>query len=258
MILDLKNASNVNIVGNKAKGLYDLINLGLNVPKGFVIKSGTSVKEIKSFIAKKCSDKSVYVVRSSSNFEDSNNYSFAGLFDTYVGVSKKKLFEKILDVMYMRNNNKLDDFCKKIGRDKSDIKVAIIVQKILPSEISGICFTKHPVSNNLNEVYIEAILGLGEYIVSGEVNPDSYVINKKLSKIKSIKTATQHKMLILKNKKVTEEPVFSYEQKMSDDLIKELINCVKIIVNYYKKEMDLEFGIYKNKLYLLQARPITT
>jgi len=258
MILDLKNANNEKIVGNKAKGLYELLKLGLNVPNGFVIKYGTSKSEIKSFINKKCLNKSIYVVRSSSNFEDSNNYSFAGLFDTYIGVSKENLFEKILDVMYMKNNNKLDDFCKKIGKKRDDIKVAVIVQKILPSEISGICFTKHPVSNNLNEIYIESILGLGEYIVSGEVNPDSYIVNKKLNKIKSIKPATQHKMLTIKNHKVVEEPVFSYEQKMSNELIIELSNSAKIIINYYKKEMDLEFGIYKNKLCLLQARPITT
>lgn len=258
MIINLKKANNVENVGNKAKGLYDLIKLGLNVPNGFVIKAEANLEEIRKYIKKNCDKNKLYVVRSSSNFEDSTNHSFAGLFDTYIGIKKNELVENILNVMYMNNNQRLNDFCKKMNINKNKIKVCVIVQEILPSEISGICFTKHPNTNNSNQIYIEAILGLGEYIVSGEVNPDSYILNKKNLKIKSIKPATQHKMLILRNENVIDEPVFSYTQKMTDELLIELGKKVKIIEKFYNTEMDLEFGIFKNKLYLLQARPITT
>ena len=84
---------------------------------------------------------------------------------------------------------------------------------------------------------------------------DVYVYNKKSN---NIKEATQHKMLTIVNDIVDDIPVFSYTQKLSKEMINEL--CLKSIKieKYYEKPTDIEFAVYKNKIYFLQARPITT
>ena len=257
MITSLKYSNEPSIYGNKALGLHNLMKLKLLVPSGFVISSGTDKKEIECYVNKNCSDKKMYVVRSSSNAEDSDNHSFAGLFDTIVGVKKHKLMDAIEEVMHMKNNLRIKEFCKKIKKKVSEIKVAVIIQEIVPSEISGVCFTKNPVTNK-NEIYAEAILGQGEYLVSGEINPDSYNINKRSLKPTKIKIATQHKFLTIVDDHVEEQPVFDYRQKLSNSLLRTLVKGSLKVEKYYSKAMDIEFAVYKNKIYFLQARPITT
>jgi len=256
MIADLKEANDVILFGNKAKGLCDIIHAGLKVPYGFAIPSGTSTKEITNYVKKHCSDSKVYVVRSSSNAEDSDNNSFAGLFTTHVGVLRKDLMDKILDVMLMKNNERVKEFCKKVGRDVSTIKVAVVVQEIIYSEAAGVCFTKNPVTKK-NEMYIEAVLGQGEYLVSGEITPDSYNVTKK-GLVKKMKIATQHKMLTIIEGKSVEVPIFNYTKKVSNAALKKITSGALRLEKFYGKPMDIEFAIHKNNVYFLQARPITT
>jgi pyruvate,water dikinase len=240
MITNLSNAKDATIYGNKAKGLYDLIKIGLKVPEGFAISFDSNSSEIKSFVKNKCSNKKLYVVRSSSSAEDSNNQSFAGLFDTFVG-----------------DNQRIKEFCKKINKPISSIKVGVVVQELISSDISGVCFTKEPVKNN-NVIYIESILGLGEYIVSGEVTPDRYKVSKKYLSLSWKKISAQHKMLLQENGAIIDKPILNYTQKMKKNLIINLAKGALKVENYYKKPMDIEFAIRNNNIYYLQARPITT
>lgn len=257
MIIKLEDATNPKIVGNKASSLSALMNLGLRVPSGFVVSFDEKNKsEVAKFIGKACDEKMLYAVRSSSKLEDSSEHSYAGLFDTFLGVQKRDLLKKIYRVMDTSKNKKIKEFCKRIDKKITDIKVSVIVQKLIDAEVSGICFTKNPVTGNRKQIIIEAGLGLGEYVVGNEITPDRYVVNREKFKIESKKIAAQHRMLTLNKNNVVEIPVFSIEQKMKDKKIVDLARISQKIEEEFKTPVDIEWCVSNDKLYILQSRPI--
>ncbi|MDZ4221397.1 MAG: PEP/pyruvate-binding domain-containing protein, partial [Patescibacteria group bacterium] len=116
-------------------------------------------------------------VRSSATAEDSKTASWAGELETYLFVTKKNLLEQVKTcwsslftprAIFYRHEKKLLN---------TKVSVAVVVQKMINSEVSGITFTVHPVTKDYNQMIIEAGYGLGEAIVSGSITPDSYIID---------------------------------------------------------------------------------
>src|SRR3989339_469274 len=118
-------------------------------------------------------------VRSSATAEDLPTASFAGQQDTYLNVrGEAYLLKKVKEcyaslftqrAIYYRHEQKFDH--SKVG-------LAVVVQRMVESEKSGVAFSIDPVTNNKNLIVIEAIFGLGEYIVQGKVTPDHYEVDK--------------------------------------------------------------------------------
>ena len=136
------------------------------------------------------------------------------------------------------------------------------MQEMVQSEISGIVFTVHPITNDENQMVIEAGYGLGEVIVEGRITPDTYVINKNKPSIIN-KNISMQRILIAKSVKGgnIEKSVLRMKQgkqKLSNGRI---INLARICINiekHYKRPQDIEWAFEKEKLYILQSRPITT
>ena len=150
-------------------------------------------------------------------------------------------------------------FEKNLNKDK--ISVAVVVQKMVDSEESGIAFSVHPVTQNENQIIIEAGFGLGEAIVSGSVTPDSYVIHKKEFKILDININEQTKALYKKVKGGNEWKELGNKGKEQVLSKKEIIELSKLIVkieNHYGFPCDIEWAKKKGKFYITQSRPITT
>ena len=122
---------------------------------------------------------------------------------------------------------------------KQKISVAVVVQKMVESEKSGIAFSVHPVTQDRNQLIIEAGFGLGEAIVSGQITPDSYVVEK------------QPRRIIDKN-------IQTKKQALSDAEILGLSRLVIKIEKYFGFPCDVEWSFAKGKFYILQSRPITT
>ncbi len=153
-----------------------------------------------------------------------------------------------------------------------------MVQKMINSEISGVAFTVHPVTKDKNQMVIEAGFGLGEAIVSGQITPDSYVIDKKDFSILDINISEQKKMLIRRRGHVTAPsggkttatapsggnewktvPKAKQEtQILSGKQIIELAELCVQIEKHYGKPQDIEWASEKGKFYITQSRPITT
>jgi pyruvate,water dikinase len=150
-------------------------------------------------------------------------------------------------------------FEKKLQQQK--VSVAVVVQKMVQSEISGICFTVHPVTKDYGQMVIEAAYGLGEAIVGGKVTPDTYVIHKKEMAILDINIGEQ-KMQIIRSKTGTKEVSMSVSkgkhQKMTGRQILELARVCSLIEKHYKKPQDIEWTYESGKFYITQSRPITT
>lgn len=201
-------------------------------------------------------------VRSSATAEDLPGASFAGQQETYLNVKgEANLMEAVKDAwsslfnaraIFYRHEKKFDHF--KVG-------IALPVQKMVDSEKSGIMFTQDPVTNDKKRIVIEAIYGLGELIVQGEVTPDHYEVSKEdnVILIKDIKA--QKKMMIRKapdNAIVSVKKKDEDKQKITDEHIKILAKLGKKLEEHYYFPQDSEWAIEKGKVYIVQTRPITT
>ena len=132
---------------------------------------------------------------------------------------------------------------------------------MIQSEVSGITFTVHPVTEDRDQMVIEAGFGLGEAIVGGKITPDTYVISKKKEKILDKNISSQSMMIVQGPKGIKETlvpKVKREKQKMSDGQIIKLAEICAQIERHYKFPCDIEWAIEKNKIYIVQSRPITT
>lgn len=227
------------------------------------ISKGKISKEIEEKVMKEFSVlKANYVaVRSSATAEDAKDASWAGELETFTHIQKKDLLDAVKKcwsslftprAIFYRIEKKLSG--KKVA-------VAVVVQKMVESETAGVAFTVNPITKNSNEIIIEAAFGLGESVVSGAVTPDKYVVNKKEMFIENIEVNAQKEFLALKAGKTQKMKVKKDEQenqKLSGQKIMQLAELCKKIESHYKFPQDIEFGLEKEKIFILQTRPITT
>jgi len=218
--------------------------------------------EIKKAYKKLSGQNDIFVaVRSSATAEDSPEASFAGQQDTYLNVigednvvyNVQKCWASVFSprATFYRTEQKIDHL---------NTYIAVVVQKMVNSRVSGVMFTANPITGE-DIVVIEAGYGLGEYIVGGVVTPDTYIVDKKTMNIIDKKISVQKVALIRKDgisKQVEINEIYQNAQKLSDDKIKELANIGKLIEMHYGKPMDVEWCEEEGKIYVVQARPITT
>lgn len=218
-------------------------------------------------------------VRSSATAEDSSIASWAGELETYLNTDRNNLIENIKNcwsslftpraLFYAFEKKVITENTQKKIRAKTckkldscyPVGVAVVVQKMIQSEISGICFTVHPVTEDKNQLVIEAGYGLGEAIVGGKITPDTYVISKKDWSILDANVSQQEMMIVRDKNKIKEikAPREKQEkQKLSDKKIIELAQLCQKIEEHYGKPQDIEWALENGKLYITQSRPITT
>ena len=200
-------------------------------------------------------------VRSSATAEDSSTDSWAGELESYLNTSKGNLLENVKKCWASLFTPRaiFYRFEKKLHKQK--VSVAVVIQKMIQSEISGICFTVHPVTEDYDQMVIEAGYGLGEAIVGGKITPDTYVIHKIKKNILDSNISKQEMMIVREGNSVKETIVpkaKQEKQKLADKRILELAKICQNIENHYKKPQDIEWALEKNKFYIVQSRPITT
>lgn len=206
--------------------------------------------------------KSKYVaVRSSATAEDSSVASWAGELESYLNTTREGLLENVKKCWASLFTPRaiFYRFEKKLHTAK--VSVAVVVQAMVQSEVSGVCFTVHPVTKDYDQLVIEAGYGLGEAIVGGKITPDTYVIHKKDWKILD-KNISEQVMMIVKSKDINiEKPVPQSQkakQKLADTKILELAKLCQKIEEHYKHPQDIEWAYRDGKFYIVQSRPITT
>src|SRR3989344_4014786 len=210
-------------------------------------------------------------VRSSATAEDSAVASWAGELDTFLNTTRVDLIENVKKcwsslftprAIFYRHEKKLID---------AHVSVAVVVQKMVQSDISGVAFTVHPVTEDDNQMIIEAVYGLGEALVSGQVTPDSYVVQKDQMSILDIQVGQQAKKLIRNVRTTKQYENTNYEQnewveleeqggkqKLSGKQIIEVAEMCKKIEKHYGFPCDIEWAMENGVLYITQSRPITT
>ncbi len=208
-------------------------------------------------------DAKYIAVRSSATAEDSKIDSWAGELESYLYTTKETLLENIKKCWASLFTPRAIFYRFERDLYKSNVSVAVVVQKMVESEISGVAFSVHPITKDYNQMIIEAGWGLGEAIVLGKITPDSYVVSKKDNNIIDINISEQDKMIVklddsggVKEIDVPEE--IKNKQKLSEEEIIKLAKIVKNIEKHYASPQDVEWAYKKGEFYIVQARPITT
>ncbi len=263
-IFQLSEAEDISNVGGKAYALGRLIRAGFQVPDGFVLSSNAPDNigsELSRFLLSRFDELGArfVAVRSSAINEDSNDAAWAGQLETYLNCRKEELIQRVVECRNSINAERAQSYARQKGIEAT--KVAVLVQAMVDSEISGVAFSAHPVSGDINTLVIEAGFGLGEAIVSGQVTPDTYVLHKADGQIIEKHVANQEKMLARNNVGITvwqDVGMNKGKQKLSDEQVVGVLEVTKKIEVFYGYPVDVEWAIYKDKLYILQSRPITT
>jgi len=221
--------------------------------------SGDLKKEIQKAYQKLCGvHDDLVAVRSSATAEDLPEASFAGQQETYLNIegagkvirSVQKCWASLFEAraIFYRTEN---------GFDHLKVGIAVPVQLMVQSDVSGIMFTVNPLTNNKSEISIEAGYGLGQPIVSGEVTPDQFVVDKKTGKIKSKQLSSQRWQLTQAGKTPISKS-YQKKQKLADKLIVKLAKLGTQIEDHYNYPQDIEWAMQDGKLLIVQSRPVTT
>lgn len=201
-------------------------------------------------------------VRSSATAEDLPTASFAGQQETFLNVKgENHLVQKVRECWASLFTERAIYYRHHQGFDHVKVGLAAVVQLMVQSEKSGIAFSIDPVTNDKSTLTIEAILGLGEYIVQGKVTPDHYEVDKKTLSIKKRDTRYQQLKYVKKgteNAEVKLSKKEGEEPKLTDREILDVAKLVKAIEAHYYFPQDIEWAMEKDRVYIVQSRPITT
>jgi pyruvate,water dikinase len=251
-ILDKVRYQDISSVENASEEIKGLI-LNAKMPKDIAKDIENNFSNLGSkFVA----------VRSSATSEDSSTAAWAGQLESYLNTTDMDLLENVKKCWASLFTPRAIFYRKEKNLHKSKISVAVVVQKMVDSECSGIAFSVHPVTQDENQIIIEAGFGLGEAIVSGQITPDSYVVEKKPRRIIDKNVIVQERALYRGPKGGNEWKNLSKEigekQELSDKEILELAEIILRIEKHYGFPCDIEWAREKGKFYIVQSRPITT
>jgi len=232
----------------------------LNVDEDVFKKAGKQALDI----IKAGRENPFVAVRSSATAEDLPEASFAGQQATFLNIKgTDRLIEAVQNCWASLFTSRAIFYRVKNNFPHNQVFIAVVVQRMVMSDKSGVMFSVNPMTNNEKEIVIEAGWGLGEAVVSGAINPDQYVIDKDSLDLKSSKVNEQDWMYTLDpreghtvKKDVPEDKTNS--QILDEAEIRKLSELAVKIEKHYDKPQDLEYAIEGSKVYIVQSRPVTT
>lgn len=200
-------------------------------------------------------------VRSSATAEDLPEMSFAGQQDTYLNiVGEDALLTAVVSCWGSLWTARAIGYRSRNSIAHDDVALSVVVQRMVQSEASGVLFTANPLTGNRGETVIDATLGLGEALVSGQVEPDHYVVETQRGRI--VQKTLGAKALAIRGQSgggtVTQHADASSQQALPDAVIQELTKLGHQVAELYGTPQDIEWGWAEGKLYLLQSRAITS
>jgi len=293
--------ADIHKAGGKGSNLGELIQAGFHVPDGFVITTDVydefvQYNRLASIIAQAVVGKSydgasikaaierslippdieqeileaythlgqgAVAVRSSATAEDLPGMAFAGQQDTYLNViGPQALLDAVRKCWASLWSERAIAYRERQSLDHQGVKIAVVVQRLVPAEVAGVMFTANPVTGARDELIIDANPGLGEAVVSGRVTPDHIVLRqvKGTWRIKERSVGRREVVVRPSVSGGTEDQVGGSE-KVSSALPKsvlfELGHLGADIERHFGSPQDIEWAWQAGKLYILQARPIT-
>ena len=202
-------------------------------------------------------------VRSSANAEDLPDFSFAGQQETFLNVSgEDEVVSSVKKCWSSLWTAQAISYRHQNGIDQSSVAMGVVVQVMIPSEVSGILFTANPTNGERSEMIVNSSFGLGEAVVGGQVTPDTFIVDRTtLTSKETILGPKEHQIVYDGDQGIKIEKVSESNQgisSLSDSMLTELCNAaLKVEALYEGKPQDIEWAFCNGKLHLLQSRPIT-
>ncbi|WP_400998726.1 phosphoenolpyruvate synthase [Agromyces sp. GXQ0307] len=207
-------------------------------------------------------DRLPVAVRSSATSEDAEGTSFAGMHETYNNVlGDEDLIARVRDCWASLYGDRVISYRASQGMDEEP-ELAVVVQTQIPSDRSGVMFTVDPSTGARDRLVIEAALGLGEVVVSGAVEPDTYVVAKDGPRLISVRVGRQTHRLVPGSGGTVEREELGPEQAdgrvLSDEEVLEVAALGLRVEAHYGEPQDTEWAYSRGRLWMLQSRPVTT
>jgi pyruvate,water dikinase len=211
--------------------------------------------------------KGLVAVRSSATAEDLPEASFAGQQATFLNVQgEKDVVRAVQDCWASLFGARAIFYRQEQGFEHFKVGIAVPVQRMVQSEAAGVMFTVEPNTSDRTKITIESVLGLGEMIVSGDVTPDHYLVNKADMKILKKEIKKQEWKLVRDTAKKSDDPNVKIDltpeeqqaQKITDEDIIFLAKIGKRLEDHYGNAQDVEWAKEKNEIFIVQTRPVTT
>ena len=181
----------------------------------------------------------VVAVRSSATAEDLPGHSFAGQYETILGVrSLDACLDAIRRCWASLWTQRAYEYRRRNGIDHRQVEMAVIVQQQIEPDAAGVAFSLDPVTGSRSRIVIESCVGLGDALVSGEVQPDRILLRKK-------------NLELIRQSLAANEPSLDWKSAQR------LARSVRRIERRLGCPQDIEWAIRDNTLWVLQARPIT-
>jgi phosphoenolpyruvate synthase/pyruvate phosphate dikinase len=203
-----------------------------------------------------------YSVRSSATLEDSSTAAFAGQHETFLNChGVDALIQKIKACWLSIWTDRATHYRCQLHLRHIDAAMAVVVQRMVLCDVSGVGFTINPVSGNLNELVLNANYGLGESVVSGEAAVDHWVIDKHNGNTISETISEKTTKTIPAENGIREEPVSREEADaacLDDSQLRTIVSLMVKIEKTYQFPQDIEWGFLDRTPYILQSRPVTT
>ncbi len=205
-----------------------------------------------------------WAVRSSATHEDTANASFAGLYRTELGVSSADIGRAIKDLWASIWDESVMEYMIKSGTGDAPPAMAVILQRMLDAQVAGVAYSIHPVTGRDNQVMVNAVRGLGLPLVDGSVTPDQYVLEigegNRPGRIHRRIPAQQSERLVMGAEGLRKESLTAAERNrssLSESQLFEVARLAKRIERAVHGSVDLEWLFDAERLWVLQARPIT-
>jgi pyruvate, water dikinase len=200
-------------------------------------------------------------VRSSGIGEDAEGTSFAGMNETFTNVAgHEQLLSRVVDCwaslwgarsIFYRGDKDLMD----------EPAIAVVVQEMVPSERSGVMFTIDPSTGDRDHLVIEAAFGQGEVVVSGQVEPDTYLVSKFGPRVLHARVGTQSLKIVRgadgEDQRVQLDPADGGHRVLTDDEVIEVARLGLAAEEHYGSPQDTEWAMAGGRTYLVQSRPVT-
>jgi pyruvate,water dikinase len=204
-------------------------------------------------------DNVLLAVRSSSPEEDLASASFAGGYETRLGVRSADLEGAVRHCFASGLDERVQVYKRQHGFDILSPRIAVVIQQQIDSEVAGVGFSINPLTNDYDEAIIDANWGLGESVVAGLASPDHFVVNKVSRQVEDIKLGGKQVSIWLGGRGTVERERYrSADLTLNENQLGEIIDVLCRIEQLFGQPMDIEWAYANSQLYVLQARPITT
>lgn len=273
VIADPREAlENPSILGGKGANLARLEALGMPVPPWYAITTRAFQamtpkleQEVKRAHASRIEEDAYVAVRSSAVGEDAAGESFAGLHDSFLYIKGwDRLFEAIRRVWASAYNERALAYRRAKGIPLDRIAVAVVVQRMVDAHAAGVLFTANPNDGNVYEAVVSSLWGAGEGLVSVGLDADTFTVDKETLDVRE-QIAMKTERLVLNEAagggllRTEIPPDLREAPSLTTDQVKELVKAGLDLERHFRRPQDIEFAVDRaGKLYLLQARPVTT